>query len=60
MNFNKKFSDQIVKTFRQFATNEKERLQQRMQAIKKKDMDEKVDELRKWRQTFKVCLLNGI
>jgi hypothetical protein len=30
-----------------------------MQAIKKKDMDEKVDELRKWRQTFKVCLLNG-
>ncbi|CAG8446395.1 14839_t:CDS:10 [Rhizophagus irregularis] len=50
----KPIEDQIVKTFRQFATNEKERLQQRMQAIKKKDMDEKVDELRKWRQTFKM------
>ncbi|CAB4437718.1 unnamed protein product [Rhizophagus irregularis] len=52
----KPIEDQIVKTFRQFATNEKERLQQRMQAIKKKDMDEKVDELRKWRQTFKLNL----
>ncbi|RIA96057.1 hypothetical protein C1645_755905 [Glomus cerebriforme] len=52
----KPIEDQIVKTFKQFATNEKERLQQRMQAIKKKDMDEKVDELRKWRQTFKLNL----
>jgi len=26
-----------------------------MQAIKKKEMDVKVDELRKWRENFKVC-----
>ncbi|CAG8514546.1 7654_t:CDS:10 [Dentiscutata erythropus] len=39
---------QIVKTFRQFATNEKERLQQRKQAIFKKEMDGKMAELLKW------------
>ncbi|CAJ0828668.1 10284_t:CDS:10 [Entrophospora sp. SA101] len=34
---------QIVKTFRQFANNEKERLQQRKQAIFKKEMDGKLN-----------------
>ncbi|CAG8468745.1 9326_t:CDS:10 [Dentiscutata heterogama] len=45
---------QIVKTFRQFATNEKERLQQRKQAIFKKEMDGKMAELLKWGQNFKL------
>ncbi|CAG8554065.1 14176_t:CDS:10, partial [Gigaspora rosea] len=42
---------QIVKTFRQFATSEKERLQQRKQAIFKKEMDGKMAELLKWDET---------
>ncbi|CAG8561788.1 37099_t:CDS:10, partial [Racocetra persica] len=45
---------QIVKTFRQFATSEKERLQQRKQAIFKKEMDGKMAELLKWGQNFKL------
>ncbi|CAI2177489.1 19956_t:CDS:10 [Funneliformis geosporum] len=45
---------QIVTTFRQFATNEKERLQQRKQAIARKEMDGKMAELLKWGQTFKL------
>ncbi|CAG8532089.1 14193_t:CDS:10 [Funneliformis caledonium] len=45
---------QIVTTFRKFATNEKERLQQRKQAIARKEMDGKMAELLKWGQNFKL------
>ncbi|CAG8493528.1 1861_t:CDS:10, partial [Scutellospora calospora] len=45
---------QIVKAYRQFATSEKERLQQRKQAIFKKEMDGKMAELLKWGQNFKL------
>ncbi|CAG8696326.1 1279_t:CDS:10, partial [Acaulospora morrowiae] len=44
----------IVKTFRKFANHEKERLQQRKQAIFKKEMDGRVAELLKWGQNFKL------
>ncbi|CAG8497798.1 9381_t:CDS:10 [Acaulospora colombiana] len=44
----------IAKSFSKFVNHEKERLQQRKQAIVKKDMDGKVAELLKWRQNFKL------
>ncbi|CAJ0627069.1 861_t:CDS:10 [Entrophospora sp. SA101] len=48
---------QIVKTFRQFANNEKERLQQRKQAIFKKEMDGKVAELLKWESSVPAGMI---
>ncbi|CAG8474913.1 4121_t:CDS:10 [Ambispora gerdemannii] len=45
---------QIMHNFKKFAINEKERLQQRKQAIFRKEFDGKVAELAKWGKTFKL------
>ncbi|OZJ03154.1 hypothetical protein BZG36_03894 [Bifiguratus adelaidae] len=45
---------EIATTFRQFATTEKERLQQRRQAIQKKEKDGRLAELMKFHATFKL------
>ena len=41
--------------FRDFVTNEKQRLTQKKQALVKNEMEKRVAELLKFSQTFKVC-----
>ena len=50
----KPIEKEIVGTFKQFVNTEKERLQQKKQAIFQKEMDGKVAELKKWGMNFKV------
>ena len=42
--------------FRDFVTNEKQRLTQKKQALVKNEMEKRVAELVKFSQTFKVCI----
>ena len=44
-----------VPAFRDFVTNEKQRLTQKKQALVKNEMEKRVAELVKFSQTFKVC-----
>ncbi|CAG8591949.1 771_t:CDS:10 [Paraglomus occultum] len=50
----KPIEKEIVGTFKQFVNTEKERLQQKKQAIFQKEMDGKVAELKKWGLNFKL------
>ena len=42
--------------FRDFVTNEKQRLTQKRQALVKSEMDKRMAELVKFSQSFKVCI----
>ena len=44
----------LIPTFRDFVTNEKQRLTQKRQAIVKNEMDKRMSELVKFSQSFKV------
>jgi hypothetical protein len=50
----KPIETQVVSTFRKFAVTEKERLQQKKQALIRKEKDSRIAELIKFGQSFKV------
>lgn len=47
-------ADSLVGSFRDFVTNEKQRLTQRKQALAKSEMDKRKSDLVKFSKTFKV------
>jgi chemotaxis protein histidine kinase CheA len=50
----KPIETQVVHTFRKYAITEKERLQQKKQALKKKEKDKRIAELIEFSKTFKL------